>query len=313
MTKLNLPDNLVLKLKKYRDLRYGENPHQSSAFYLENIGSPGYEQLLGIELSHNNLGDANHAWHLVGEFSEPTVAVVKHGNPSSVASRTDLAEAFELAYEADQLSAFGGIVAVNRPPTLAMIEKMSGKFFELLVAPDFSDEVLERLKKRSQRMRVVRADKPPAQLEYTRVFNGYLVQTPDNIVESKLKWQVKCGQEPTKKQYADMEFAWKVVKHVKSNAIVVVRDKIMVGMGTGQPNRVNSVKLALAQAKKRAQGAVLASDAFFPFTDNVERAARSGVGIILQPGGSIHDADVIRAAEKHKMTMIFTGVRHFKH
>lgn len=309
---MSLPKNLVLKLKKFRDMRYGENPHQRSAFFLQD-GDPGYQQLAGIELSHNNLGDANHAWRLVSEFNDPTVAIIKHGNPCGLASRKNLEEAFRLAYEADKVSAFGGIIAVNRSPTLVMIEKMRGIFFELIVAPNYSKEILERLKKRSGKMRVVKADRPPRQLEFTRVFNGYLVQTPDDVVESSASWRIVCGKKPSNKVYKDLEFAWKVVKHVRSNAIVIARDKVMVGMGTGQPNRVNSVKLALAQAKKNAQGAILASDAFFPFADNVQLAAKAGVKIILQPGGSIHDDDVIAASQKHKITMVFTGVRHFKH
>ncbi|OGD94368.1 hypothetical protein A2697_00105 [Candidatus Curtissbacteria bacterium RIFCSPHIGHO2_01_FULL_41_44] len=313
MNRLYLPKELILKLKKFRDMRYGENPHQKSAFYLEDVKNPGYRQLAGIDLSHNNLGDANHAWRLVSEFEEPTVAIIKHGNPSGIASRTDLASAYSLAYEADTVSAFGGIIAVNKPPTLGMIEAMRGVFYELIISPDFDKEVLAALVAKSKRLRVVKADSPPRQLEFTRVFNGYLVQTPDDIEESKSKWKVMTGVVPTKKIYDDLDFAWKVVKHVRSNAIVVVRDKVMVGMGTGQPNRVNSVKLALTQAKEKARGAVLASDAFFPFPDNVELTAESGISVILQPGGSINDLKVIDAAKKHKMTMVFTGVRHFKH
>lgn len=312
MAVLTLPKNLKLSLTKYKDMRYGENPHQKSAFYTTD-SDPGYEKILGIELSHNNLGDANHAWVLVCEFAEPTIAIIKHGNPSGITSRNDLVQAFRMSFDADSVSAFGGIVAVNRPPTLQMIEAMHGIFFELLVAPDYSREVLERLKRRSSKMRVVRAKKPPGQLELTRVFNGYLVQTPDEVLENRNMWKVVSDKKPTNEIFNDLEFAWKVVKHVKSNAIVIVRDKIMVGMGTGQPNRVNSVKLALAGAKARAQGAVLASDAFFPFIDNIELAARAGVAVIIQPGGSIHDQEVIAAAKKHKMTMVFTGVRHFKH
>lgn len=312
MTSLTLPKNLKLSLKKYKDLRYGENPHQKSAYYLSD-GSAGYEHLWGIELSHNNLGDANHAWHLVCEFRQPTVAIIKHGNPSAVASRNKLDEAFWLAYEADKVSAFGGIIAVNRPPTLAMIAKMRGIFFELIVAPDFSGKVLERIKAKSKKMRVVKAQKPPKQLEFTRVFNGYLVQTPDDISESRSKWQVMTGEKPTKAEYDDLEFAWKVVKHVRSNAIVIVKNKNMVGMGTGQPNRVNSVRLAISQAKSKARGAVLASDAFFPFADNVALAARAGISVVIQPGGSINDEKIIEEAKKHRITMVFTGVRHFKH
>ena len=313
MKNLNLANNLILKLRKYKDMRYGENPHQKSAFYLENVNNPGYKQLWGIELSHNNLGDANHAWRLVCEFSEPTVAIIKHGNPSGIASRNNLDEAFWQAYQADSVSAFGGIIAVNRSPTFSMIEKMRGIFFELLVAPDFSGEVLGRLKKRSAKMRIIRAKKPPSQLEFTRVFNGYLVQTPDVILESRSKWKVVSGKMPTKKVYDDMEFAWKVVKHVKSNAIVIVKNGVRVGRGTEQPNRVNSVKLALSQAKKKAKGAVLASDAFFPFADNITLAGKAGISVILQPGGSINDEKVIAEAKKNGMRMVFTGVRHFKH
>src|SRR3989338_4186062 len=201
MNRLYLPKELILKLKKFRDMRYGENPHQKSAFYLEDVKNPGYRQLAGIDLSHNNLGDANHAWRLVSEFEEPTVAIIKHGNPSGIASRTDLASAYSLAYEADSVSAFGGIIAVNKPPTLEMIEAMSGIFFELLVAPSFSKEVLERLKKRSLKMRVIKAQKPPQLLEFTRVFNGYLIQTPDAIDEHSCKWEVKSGDKPTSAQF----------------------------------------------------------------------------------------------------------------
>ena len=310
--KLNLPKVLKLNLHKYKDLRYGENPHQKSAYYLSD-GEPGYEQLSGIELSHNNLGDANHAWRLVCEFSAPTVAIIKHGNPSGITTRTGLDQAYRLAYEADPVSAFGGIVAVNRVPTPEMVDAMRGIFFELIVAPDFSKEVLVKLKEKSSKLRVVKAQKPPDQLEFTRVFNGYLVQTPDIVKDSKSKWKVACGEKPSAKIYEDLEFAWKVVKHVKSNAIVVARDLSMLGMGTGQPNRVNAVKLALDQARGKTKAAILASDAFFPFADNVELAARGGISVIIQPGGSIHDKEVINAAKKHNMTMVFTGVRHFKH
>ena len=162
-------------------------------------------------------------------------------------------------------------------------------------------------------MRVIKAKKPPMQLELTRVFNGYLVQTPDDIVENRTTWKVVVGKNPTNEIFEDLEFAWKVVKHVKSNAIVIVKDKNMLGMGTGQPNRVNSVRLAMRQAKGKTHGAILASDAFFPFPDNVKLAAKAGISVIIQPGGSINDDKVVREAKKHNMTMVFTGVRHFKH
>jgi phosphoribosylaminoimidazolecarboxamide formyltransferase/IMP cyclohydrolase len=322
----SLPKNLKINLTKYRDMRYGENPHQRSAFYIED-GVPGFEQLWGIELSHNNIGDANHAWKLVADFERPTVAIVKHANPSGITSRGSLEDAFNLAYGADSISAFGGIIAINREPTMDMIEAMRGKFFELMVAPKYSPEIVERLKVRSAKMRVVKAQKSPKLLEFTRAFNGYLVQTADYIDESFSKWKIASGDKPSKKLIADMEFAWKVVKHVKSNAIVIAKDENMVGMGTGQPNRVNSTMLALHQAfgkppqdsnwsitkHSKTVGAVLASDAFFPFADNVELAAKAGITAIIQPGGSINDGAVIAAAKKHKIIMVFTGVRHFKH
>ena len=309
---MDLPNKLNISLKKYKDLRYGENPHQKSAFYVDS-NNPGFEQISGIELSHNNLGDANHAWQLVCEFSQPTVAIIKHGNPSGICTRSDVAEAFKLAYAADKVSAFGGIVSVNREPTIEMVGAMRCVFFELIVAPDFSKQVLSALRSKSKKLRVIRAKKPPAQLEFTRAFNGYLIQTPDDAKENPLRWRVVSGNKPDKKTYGDLEFAWKVVKHVKSNAIVIVRDLNMLGMGTGQPNRVNSVKLALDQAGKSARGAILASDAFFPFEDSVELAATSGISTIIQPGGSINDERVIADAKKHGITMVFTGVRHFKH
>jgi len=323
---MDLPKDLNLNLKKYRDMRYGENPHQKSAFYLAGK-SPGYEQLWGIELSHNNIGDANQAWSLVLEFEKPTVAIIKHANPSGITSRSSLTEAFRMACGADSTSAFGGIVAVNRLPTVEMIEAMRGIFFELIIAPYYTDEVIERLKKRSAKMRVIRASKLPKQLEFTRAFSGYLVQTGDDVDESPKRWKVVTGKKLSKKVTCDCEFAWKVVKHVKSNAVVVAKGENMLGMGTGQPNRVNSTMLALRQAQgglpdeqkwavtkhKNTIGAVMASDAFFPFPDNVELAAKAGIAVIIQPGGSIHDEDVIAAAKKHGITMVFTGVRHFKH
>lgn len=313
MANLDLPKELKLNFTKHADLRYGENPHQKSALYIAKGKTPDYKQLWGIELSHNNLDDANSAWSLVCEFKEPTVAIIKHGNPSGVASRENLKEAFQLAYDADDVSAFGGIIALNCPPTLEMIEEMRGKFFELIVAPQYSADVIERLKQRSKKMRVIEAKKPPELLEFTKVFGGYLVQTPDEIVESKSKWEVQSGGDLSEEQYSDMEFAWKVVKHIKSNAIVLVKNKEMVGMGAGQPNRVNSVALALKQAKSRADGSVMASDAFFPFADNVITAAAAGISVIVQPGGSINDAAVVAEAKKQGVIMVFTGVRHFKH
>ncbi len=323
---MNFKKDLSLNLKKIKDLRYGENPHQSSAFFTEG-GKAGFEQLWGIELSHNNIADAHQAWKLVGEFSVPTLAIIKHANPCGLASRKNLVEAFELAFSADSVSAFGGIVALNVPPTLELIDAMRGKFFELMIAPNYSDEVLERLKKRSAKMRVVKAEKLKSKLEPARAFGGYLVQTADDIAENSKKWKVVSGKKPGEKVLADLEFAWKVCKHVKSNAVVIAKDGVMLGMGTGQPNRVNSTMLALRQAQgglpdeqgwkikkdKKTIGAVLASDAFFPFADNVKLAVMGGIGAIVQPGGSIRDEEVIAEAKNLGVTMVFTGLRHFRH
>ena len=309
---MKLPKKLNINLNKFQDLRYGENPHQKGAYYVEGWES-GFEKLWGIDLSYNNLEDANSAWRLVSDFNDPTVAIIKHGNPSGIASRNNLADAFKLALDADPVSAYGGIVSLNRPPTLELIEAMRGKFFELIVAPDYDQKVLERLKKRSAKMRVIKAQKPNPNLEIKRIFEGFLVQTPDTLKETPLKWKVVSGKKPDKRTLKDCEFANKIVKHVKSNAIVVVRNLNMVGVGIGQPNRVNSVNLATKQAGKKTKGAVLASDAFCPFDDSVKLVAKAGISVILQPGGSIRDNEVVITAKKLGVTMIFTGVRHFKH
>ena len=309
---MKLPKKLNINLNKFQDLRYGENPHQKGAYYVEGWES-GFEKLWGIDLSYNNLEDANSAWRLVSDFNDPTVAIIKHGNPSGIASRNNLADAFKLALDADPVSAYGGIVSLNRPPTLELIEAMRRQFFELIVAPDYDQKVLERLKKRSAKMRVIKAQKPNPNLEIKRIFEGFLVQTPDTLKETPLKWKAVSGKKPDKKTLADCEFANKIVKHVKSNAIVIVKNLNMVGVGIGQPNRINSVMLATTQAGKKSRGAVLASDAFFPFDDSVKLAAKAGISVIVQPGGSIRDNEVIATAKKLGVTMIFTGVRHFKH
>src|SRR3989344_5877167 len=247
---MKLPKKLNINLNKFQDLSYGENPHQKGAYYVEGTES-GFEKLWGIDLSYNNLEDANSAWKLVNDFGEPTVAIVKHGNPSGIASRNNLIDAFKLAFEADPVSAYGGIVSLNRPPTLELIEAMSGKFFELMVAPNYNREVLERLKRRSEKMRVIRANPQVANLEIKRIFEGFLVQTPDTSKETPLKWKVVSGKKPDKRTLKDCEFANKIVKHVKSNAVVIAKNLNMIGVGIGQPNRVNSVMLALRQVFDR--------------------------------------------------------------
>lgn len=309
---MKLFDNLKLNLKKLQDLRYGENPHQQGGFYVDGTDS-GFKQLWGLDLSYNNLEDAYEAWKLVCDFKQPTVAIIKHGNPSGIVSRSNLVEAYKLAYSADSISAFGGIVALNREPTLELIEEMRGKFYELIIAPEYSPKVIERLKKRSAKMRVLSAKKPKDALEIKRVFEGFLVQTADNGSDSSKKWKVVTGKKPSEKLMKDCEFVWKIVKHVKSNAIVIAKDLVLVGVGIGQPNRVNSVELATKQAGIKTKGAVLASDAFLPFDDSVKLSGKSGIAVILEPGGSIRDEEVIATAKKLGITLIFTGVRHFRH
>ena len=324
------PEQLTVALERKLALRYGENPHQEAAFYAErSVRSPGprgvaaAEQLHGKELSYNNILDADAAWNAAIDFPEPTVVIVKHTNPCGLASREDLTEAFRLAFEGDPVSAFGGIVAVNRPVTRALAEAIretrspsSGQrlFLEIVVAPDYEPEALDVLRK-SRDLRVLRipATGAPAGLQYRSVSGGVLVQGFDTYPDERLELRTVTRRAPTPAELADLRFAWKAVKHVKSNAIVLVKDRALVGMGAGQPNRVTSVHLAARAAGDRAAGSVLASDAFFPFPDNVELAAEAGVTAIVEPGGSIRDDEVIRAADAHNLAMVFTGVRHFRH
>jgi len=321
------PLQLTVALEKVEDLRYGENPHQRAALY--RILTPGLgsgvataRQLHGRELSYNNIMDADAAWQAVCDFQEPTVVIVKHANPCGLASRPHLAEAFQLAFQGDPISAFGGIVAVNRPVDLALAQAIrearhptSGQrlFLEVIIAPDYEAEALLLLQK-SPNLRILQVGSPPAdRLTYRHVSGGLLVQEPDRYPDDRLEMKVVTQRAPTPEEMEDLLFAWKACKHVKSNAIVVAKEKALLGVGAGQPNRVQSVRLATEGAGPRAQGAVLASDAFFPFPDSVEEAARAGITAIVQPGGSVRDEEVIRAADHHGLAMVFTGVRHFRH
>ncbi|MDT7944083.1 MAG: bifunctional phosphoribosylaminoimidazolecarboxamide formyltransferase/IMP cyclohydrolase [Dehalococcoidia bacterium] len=321
------PLQLTVALEKVQDLRYGENPHQRAALYRLLTPGPGTgmataRQLHGRELSYNNIMDADAAWQAVCDFQEPTVVIVKHANPCGLASRPHLAEAFQLAFQGDPISAFGGIVAVNRPVDLALAQAIrearhptSGQrlFLEVIIAPEYEAEALLLLKK-SPNLRILQVSSPPADhLTYRHVSGGLLVQEPDRYPDHQLEMKVVTKRAPSPQEMEDLLFAWKACKHVKSNAIVVAKDKALLGMGAGQPNRVQSVRLATEGAGPRAQGAVLASDAFFPFPDSVEEAARAGITAIVQPGGSVRDEEVIRAADHHGLAMVFTGVRHFRH
>ena len=314
-----LSQELTIGLSRLQALRYGENPHQRSAFYTEVLAVQGTiasaRQLHGKELSHNNIVDADAAWSVVRDFREPVVTIIKHSNPCGLASSPDLLEAYQRAYGGDPISAFGGIVACNRKLTLQAAEEMAKIFYEIVIAPDYEPEALARLR-RKRDLRILQvpigpdADGSP---DYRRVSGGMLVQTPDAIDEDPATWEPVTDRKPTAEELADLAFGWKAVKHVKSNAIVLAKHRALVGMGAGQPNRVTSVHLALRAAGDKAEGSVLASDAFFSFPDGVEIAAQGGVTAIAQPGGSVRDKDVLEAANKAGLAMVYTGVRHFKH
>ena len=321
-----LPDEMTIALKKRQDLRYGENPHQPAAFYAEqrvtgkqDSGITWAKQLWGKELSFNNILDADATWGAAVDFAEPTVAVVKHTNTCGLASHPDIAEAYRRAFSGDTVSAFGGIVASNRKVNLEMAEAMKGVFYEIVIAPEYDEDALETLKKKKN-LRILLAKLPPdyaaapiGYLDYRRVKGGLLVQASDSLAESDVELKTVTKRAPTDAELEDLLFAWRAVKHIKSNAILLVKDKTIVGMGAGQPNRVVSVDIASKKAGNKSKGSVMASDAMFPFPDSVEQAAAAGATAIIQPGGSIRDEDSIKAADKHDIAMVFTGVRHFLH
>jgi len=348
-----------LAVELARPLRYGENPHQRAAFYRDPaVSGPcvaNAEQLSGKELSFNNILDLNAAFELVREFIDPAAVIIKHNNPCGAACADELVQAYTLAYEGDPVSAFGGIVALNRTVDEATAREMSKIFLEAIIAPDFTPEALAvltakaglRLLKtgpllsRSEEqlageLRAYRSGTPlldvltAARLrdlaqkgapgpsagdryDIRKVNGGLLIQEADLVVTDPEKVRVVTEKKPTEEQLAALAFAMTVVKHVKSNAIVVVRGRQLIGVGAGQMNRVGAARIALEQAGEKARGAVLASDAFFPFRDTVDEAARAGIAAIIQPGGSIKDEDSIAACNEHGIAMIFTGMRHFKH
>ncbi len=321
-----LPEEMTIALKKRYDLRYGENPHQPAAFYAEQTvaaekdsGITRAKQLWGKELSFNNILDADAAWSAATDFAQPTVAIVKHTNTCGLASYRDIAEAYRRALSGDPVSAFGGIVASNRAINLKMAREMSPTFYEVVIAPEYDTDALEALKKKKN-LRILLAELPPGYaaapvgyLDYRRVKGGLLVQASDSLPQDSTSLKTVTRRSPTEVELADLMFAWRAVKHIKSNAIVLVKDKTLLGMGAGQPNRVVSVDIAKAKAGQKSRGSVMASDAMFPFPDSVEQAAEGGVTAIIQPGGSIRDEDSIKAADKHNIAMVFTGTRHFRH
>ncbi|MBA4543354.1 MULTISPECIES: bifunctional phosphoribosylaminoimidazolecarboxamide formyltransferase/IMP cyclohydrolase [Thermoactinomyces] len=320
LTGVSFPEQLTIPLTKQQALRYGENPHQQAAFYREPLPGAGTlassTQLHGKELSYNNINDANAALALLREFTEPTVVAVKHMNPCGVGVGKTLSEAWQKAYEADPVSIFGGIIAVNRPVDRDTAEKMKEIFLEIILAPSFTEEALTILKTKKNLRLLALGEEVPAEgasLKLQSVSGGVLVQEEDIRAVRKEECRVVTERAPSEEEWEQLLFAWKVVKHVKSNAIVLAKDFRTTGVGAGQMNRVGAAVIAANQAKEDAKGSVLASDAFFPMKDTVEAAAKAGVTAIIQPGGSIRDEESIAEANKHGIAMVFTSVRHFKH
>lgn len=318
---ITFPEQLTVTYNKQQALRYGENPHQQAAFYREPRAAAGTiasaKQLHGKELSYNNINDANAALELVREFSEPAVVAVKHMNPCGVGIGKTISAAYQKAYEADPVSIFGGIVAANRPIDKETAEQMKGIFLEIILAPSFTPEALELLSTKKNLRLLEWGDssltEQAAGLKVQTVGGGALVQEADLGQVTQEQCETVTERAPSEEEWKQLLFAWKVVKHVKSNAIVVAKDSRTLGVGAGQMNRVGSAVIALNQAGAEAKGAVLASDAFFPMKDTVEQAAKAGITAIIQPGGSIRDQESIDEANKYGIAMVFTGMRHFKH
>jgi phosphoribosylaminoimidazolecarboxamide formyltransferase/IMP cyclohydrolase len=319
-----LPDSPTFTYEKIQTLRYGENPQQKASYYKEVRPHAGAlvcaKQLNGKELSFNNINDTNGAIAVLREFDEPTVVAVKHANPCGVGSADSILEAYKKAYLADPVSIFGGIIAANGiidGDTARELIEVNKVFAEIVIAPGYTDDALDVLKSKGD-LRVLElpgvGERPPAgSLDFKKVDGGLLIQDEDATLYDESKLKVVTTKQPTDKELADMKFAMKVVKHVKSNAIVIARDRMTLGIGPGQTNRVGAVGIALSGAGENASGAVLASDAFFPFDDCVRLAGDAGVSAIIQPGGSIRDEDSVKTADEMGISMAVTGERHFKH
>ena len=325
--------SLTIPMELSQGLRYGENPHQSAAFYLDRSlaehgrgGIATAVQHHGKEMSYNNYLDADAAWNAVNDFPGPSCVIAKHTNPCGAATRADLLEAYRLAVRADATSAFGGIVAFNRPVDEALARELrefrspndgeTRMFYEIVVAPGYTPEGLALLKGKSRDLRILEAE-PRAKggASYRQVGGGWLVQQADDLGPEDIEFKVVTETAPTAEQLDDLKFAWRCVKHVKSNAITVAKDGRLLGMGSGQPNRVKSVEIAMEKAGDAVKGASLASDAFFPFAwgDSIEKACQAGVAAIIHPGGSLRDQEGIDCCNKYGVTMVLTGTRHFKH
>ncbi|XP_073270559.1 uncharacterized protein [Primulina huaijiensis] len=327
------PPTLTVPLSLKSSLRYGENPHQKAAFYadksLAEVHAGGIATAIqhhGKEMSYNNYLDADAAWNCVCEFSRPTCVVVKHTNPCGVASRDDIIEAYRLAVKADPVSAFGGIVAFNVEVDEALAKDIrefrsptDGEtriFYEIVVAPKYTEKGLEVLRGKSKTLRILEASKNnKGKLSLRQVGGGWLAQEADDLTPEEIQFNVVSDKIPQENELSDAKFAWLCVKHVKSNAIVIAKNNCMLGMGSGQPNRLESLRIAMRKAGDEVKGAALASDAFFPFAwnDAVEEACQSGINVIAEPGGSIRDTDAIECCKKYGVSLIFTNIRHFRH
>jgi phosphoribosylaminoimidazolecarboxamide formyltransferase/IMP cyclohydrolase len=311
------PRETAIFLEKAYDLRYGENPHQSAAFYREKGAASGIaaaRQLHGKELSFNNIVDAEAACRIVSEFEEPAAVIVKHTNPCGAALGSGLREAYQKALAADPVSAFGGIIGLNRPVDKATAEEIKNLFAEAVIAPAYEESALAVLTaKKNLRLLILPPLALTGALDMKKVSGGLLVQRIDDAFALRGDMRAVSRRQPTEEEWAQLLFALKIVKHLKSNAILLARGFQTVGAGAGQMNRVGAAEIAVKQAGELAKGAVLASDAFFPFSDTVEVAAAAGVTAIIQPGGSIRDEDSVKAADAHGLAMVFSGLRHFKH
>jgi len=316
---LESANSFTVSYEKKQSLRYGENPHQLAAFFTEIGETAGTlteaNQLHGKELSFNNINDTNGALELLKEFSEPTVVAVKHANPCGVGNSDNIAEAFDKAYKADMLSIYGGIIAANREIDEQTAQMINNIFIEVVVAPSYSTDALEilRLKKNIRLLQLDNITKNDyRRFDIKHVLGGLLVQERDTILLNH-DYQIVSKRRPTQQELEDLLFGWKVVKHVKSNAIVLAKDNATVAVGPGQVSRIWALENAIKQGGENVVGSVIASDAFFPFADSVEAAAKAGITAVIQPGGSMRDTESIEAADKNGIAMIFTGIRHFKH
>jgi phosphoribosylaminoimidazolecarboxamide formyltransferase / IMP cyclohydrolase len=309
-----LPETLRITANRRASLRYGENPHQLAALYSFGAGGvAGAKQLHGKELSYNNLVDLDAAWQLSLEFEGPAAAIIKHTNPCGCAEQETLVDAYRLALEADPVSAFGGVLAFNRELNEATAREVSKLFVEAIAAPSFSQNALEILTAKKN-LRLVQVDPLlRAEAVLKSITGGMLAQTADDISLDPSKLDIKTDRHPTEEEMRALTFGWKIAKHVKSNAIVYARAGQTVSVGAGQMSRVDSVKVGAMKAHLPLKGTVLASDAFFPFADGVEEAAKHGITAVIQPGGSVRDEEVIAACNRLGLAMVFTGIRHFRH